>query len=75
MELEKKFALTISRLRLSADEKLTQQDIAVDAGISLRYYIDLEKGVKNPTLRVISAIAAAHGLQTWELLKLVENID
>ena len=73
MELEKKFALTISRLRLTATEKITQQEIADEAGISLRYYCELEKGTKNPTLKTINAIAEVHGMKTWELLRLVEN--
>lgn len=75
MDLEKKFALTIHRLRLSSDEKLTQQDIADEAGISLRYYCSLEKGIKNPTLKVIDAIAVAHGMKSWELLRLMDSID
>lgn len=73
MDLEKKFALTIHRLRMSSDEKLTQQEIADDAGISLRYYSSLEKGNKNPTLKVIDALAMAHGMKAWELLRLMEN--
>lgn len=73
MELEKKFALTISRLRLSAEEKLTQQDVADYAGISLRYYTALEKGTKNPTLKVIESLASVYGMKTWELMQLMEN--
>lgn len=75
MELEKKFALTISHLRLTASEKITQQEIADEAEISLRYYCELEKGTKNPTLKVIRGIAAAHGMSAWELIRLVENYE
>jgi transcriptional regulator with XRE-family HTH domain len=74
MKIEKKFAMTIQRMRLSHPEKLTQQDVADYAGISLRYYCDLEKGNKNPTLRVIQAIAEAYEMQAHELLELMENV-
>ncbi|MCQ2191415.1 MAG: helix-turn-helix domain-containing protein [Paludibacteraceae bacterium] len=73
-EIRRKFGLTILNLRLKSEEKLTQADIADYAGISLRYYSDLEKGIKNPTLEVMNEIAKAHDLKLWELLRYVENI-
>ena len=73
MDLEKKFAMTIVNLRLST-EKLTQREVADFAGISLRYYCELEKGQKNPTLKVVHAIAEAYGLKPYELLKLMEEV-
>lgn len=66
--------MTIYRLRVKSEDKLTQADVAAYAEISLRYYVDLEKGVKNPTLKVIDDIAKAYGLKSWELLRLMENI-
>lgn len=76
MDLEKKFAITIHRLRVyDGDEKLTQQEVADDAEISLRYYQDLERGAKNPTLKVIEKIAGVYGLKAWELLQHAENAD
>lgn len=66
--------MTIQGLRTQSDQKLTQFDIACEAEISLRYYISLEKGKKNPTLKVIDRIAHAFGMPAWQLMQLVENI-
>jgi len=75
MDLNTKFALTILRLRLYGEVKLKQCEVAEDAGISTRYYSELEKGTKCPTLKTVEQIAQVHGLKTWQLLQMVENAD
>lgn len=73
MDLNKKFALTIMGLRTNGETKLSQTDVASDADISLKYYAKLEKGLGNPSLKVIENIAAVYGLKSWELLKKMED--
>lgn len=75
MELHEKFrkALLVLRRR---DLGLTQNDIAMEADVSLRYYQNLESGKKkNPSLDVVDRIARAHGIKLSEFCKFIEEMD
>ncbi|MBQ9203248.1 MAG: helix-turn-helix transcriptional regulator [Prevotella sp.] len=75
MELHEKFrkALLVLRRR---DMKLTQNDIAMEADMSLRYYQNLESGKrKNPSLDIVDKIAHAHGMTLSEFCKIMEDMD
>ena len=52
--------------------KLSQQRLAAKAGLDRSYVSDIERGVRNPSLRVMVSIANA--LRTT-LAKLLEGID
>lgn len=75
MDLKKKIAVTIGLLRRKSVEKITQQEIADEIGISVRYYHDLETGKKMPTLAVIEAIASVYQMKLSQLCRLIEEAD
>ena len=57
--------LKAARLRTG----LSQQELAVHAGVALCLLVEIESGVSDPDLRVIGALARAVGLAAAELLK------
>ena len=76
MELHEKFRKAILQQRNRTDVKLTQEDVADEAGITLRYYQKLESGKsQNPSLDVVSKIAHAFDMKLSDLCKIIEEID
>lgn len=74
MELKKKFAMTIYRLRTQDPNlKIKRKDIAMEVGITERYYYDLEMGKKMPTLDKVEAFAKAFNMTLSEFCKLIEE--
>ena len=67
------FGDTILKVRLSSPIRLTQFDVACEAGISERYYADLEKGKKCPSLDVVKRIAKAFDMTLLELITRMEG--
>lgn len=59
-----------SRLvRLRRKAGLSQEEVALRAGITLQYYQSLESGrANNPTLKVLVGLARALGLEVSELV-------
>lgn len=57
----------VRRIRLS--QKLTQEELAVDAEIDLTYLGGIERGKRNPSLLVMARIADALSVKLTELLK------
>lgn len=53
--------------------KVTQEDIAFDAGISTRYYGKVERGETMPTLYTLMKIAPTLQLTLAELVKQIEE--
>ncbi|WP_396593842.1 helix-turn-helix domain-containing protein [Brevundimonas sp. R86498] len=47
---------------------LSQEELAFRAGMKRSYLSDLERGVRNPTVRALGRLATALGLEPWELL-------
>ncbi|MCR4816651.1 MAG: helix-turn-helix transcriptional regulator [Bacteroidales bacterium] len=76
MELYDKFQKTLLVLRNRSDIKLTQEDIADEAGMTLRYYQKLESGEsKKPSLEIVDKIARAFDMKLSEFCKFMEEID
>jgi transcriptional regulator with XRE-family HTH domain len=48
---------------------LSQQDVAARAGVALVFLAEIERGVSDPDLQVIGALAKAVGCAAFELLK------
>jgi transcriptional regulator with XRE-family HTH domain len=66
--------LLSKRLSLAADGiKVTQEDIAFNAGISTRQYGKLERGEAMPTLYTLMRIAPTLQLSLSELCKQIEE--
>lgn len=67
-------ALLDIRNSLSEDGiKVTQDDVAFQAGISTRYYGSIERGKVMPTIYTLAKIAEALQMSLQELCKHIEN--
>lgn len=76
MELHEKFRKALLMLRNRDEIRLTQEDIANETGLTLRYYQKLETGEsKKPSLVVVDKIAHAFGMKLSEFCKFMEELD
>jgi transcriptional regulator with XRE-family HTH domain len=57
----------VRRLRL--EKGVSQEVLALDAGMKRSYVSDLERGTRNPTVRALGRLAQALGVEPCELLK------
>ena len=58
---------------LRINRKLSQEDLALDCGINKNYLSDLERGCRNPTVKVLAKIAKGLGVSLSDLFKGVGN--
>lgn len=65
MKLEKQLGKRIRFLRLQ--KKWSQEDLALEADVNKNYISDLERGSRNPTIKILEKIAKALGI-TLEIL-------
>ena len=80
MKTEKQLRNSIGSVLLSKRQslavdgiKITQEDIAYEAGISTRYYGKIERGEAMPTLYTLMVIAPTLQLSLAELIKQIEE--
>jgi transcriptional regulator with XRE-family HTH domain len=66
------FGRVVRRLRLERGLKL--QELAKAAGLHWTYLSGIERGLRNPSLKVLAAIAGSFGLTTAELVRRAEQI-
>lgn len=69
-KLLKTFGRTIRRLR--KQRGLSQEDLAEAAGMSRNYISDIERGVRNPGLLALVALAKALRVSLRELVEEIE---
>jgi transcriptional regulator with XRE-family HTH domain len=62
------FGKTLRKVRESREPKLTQEDLAHQAGLTTNYVSDLERGVKVPSLTTILQLSHALGCAPSDLL-------
>jgi transcriptional regulator with XRE-family HTH domain len=55
--------------RLREEAGLSQEQLAFDAGMKRSYLSDLERGVRNPTVRALGRVAAALNVPPSDLLQ------
>ncbi|HCR66528.1 helix-turn-helix transcriptional regulator [Oceanicaulis sp. UBA2681] len=67
MELRHVLALNIQRLR--RERGFSQEAFADHAGMDRTYISGIERGVRNPTVGVLSRLATALDVEPWQLLK------
>lgn len=67
MDLAATLGRNIRRLREEAG--LSQEQLAFDAGMKRSYLSDMERGVRNPTVRALGRIALALKVEPGELLR------
>lgn len=56
--------------RLRDEAGLSQEQLAFDAGMKRSYLSDLERGVRNPSVRAVGRLAAALNVPAADLLKI-----
>lgn len=71
MTIEKQLGMRIRYLRTS--QYLSIEDLALEAEVNKNYLSDLERGTRNPSLKVISRIAKALKISVSELTKGIEE--
>ncbi|MCR5185354.1 MAG: helix-turn-helix domain-containing protein [Bacilli bacterium] len=67
MRVNKELGMRIRYLRTS--KKWSIEDLALEANVNKNYLSDLERGVRNPTVRVLTEIANALEISLEELFK------
>jgi transcriptional regulator with XRE-family HTH domain len=68
MDVTELFGRRVRSLR--KDEGLTQEELADRAGINYKYLGAVERGEENPSLKIISSIAAGLGVEVRDLFEL-----
>lgn len=71
MKVEKQLGMRIRYLRNS--KHMSQEDLALEAGINKNYLSDLERGMRNPTIKVMEKIAIALEINLEELVKGIQS--
>lgn len=67
-------ALVARNLRkLRVDRRLSQENLAVDAGIDRTYVSRLERGMENPTVAVLERLAAALAVEITALFAQISH--
>ena len=67
MDIAKRLGRNLRRLREA--KGLSQEQFADEAGIHRTYVSDLERGSRNPTIRVVDRVAKALGVTASDILK------
>lgn len=65
MRWERRVGIKIRRLRQA--KKLSQEALAHDAGMAMRYLAGIERGEENPSLAILVKIAEALGIAPGDL--------
>lgn len=73
MDWKRIVGANVRRLRLA--KGLTQEQLAFEAKIDLTYQGGIERGVRNPSLLVLTRIAAALGVEPAVLLERPDASD
>ena len=71
MDVNKQLGMRIKYLR--SLKKWSQEDLALEAGVNKNYLSDLERGQRNPSLKILSKIAVALKISISELTKAIEE--
>jgi transcriptional regulator with XRE-family HTH domain len=59
--------------QLRQERQMTVESLAAEAGIHWTYLSGIERGQRNPTWKVVGAIADGLGIEISELARLAEN--
>ena len=71
MTIEKQLGMRIRYLRNK--KKMSQEELSFTSGVNRNYLSDLERGTRNPTLKVLEKIARALDIDLSTLLKGIET--
>ena len=67
MDINRQLGMRIKYLR--TQKKWSQEDLALEAEVNKNYLSDLERGIRNPTLKIVEKIASALDVTLEELFK------
>jgi len=67
LEISKKFGKTVRRIRLR--KELSQGDLAKRLNVHRSYVSGIERGIRNPSLKVIERFAKALEVEVKNLIK------
>ena len=67
MDSKKELGMRIKYLR--TQKHWSQEDLALEANVNKNYISDLERGTRNPTVKVLEKIAQALSISLEELFK------
>ncbi len=67
LTLEMEVGARISYLR--RERKMSQEDLSFEAGVNKNYLSDVERGTRNPTLKILGRIANGLGITLEDLFK------
>ena len=71
MKIQEKFGLTIKELRQK--KNISQEKLALDAGIDRTYIGDIEKGTRNVSIEVVEKLANYFQMPISELFIIIES--
>ena len=71
MTIEKQLGMRIRFLR--KQRNLSIEDLSLEAGVNRNYLSDLERGMRNPSLKILSKISKALKISISELTKAIEE--
>lgn len=72
IKITEEFGIRIQYLR--SLRKMSQEDLSFECGINKNYLSDLERGTRNPTLRIIEKISIGLGVSLEELFRGLGNV-
>ena len=72
MNVNKELGMRIRYLR--EQKKMTLEDLEFEANVNKNYLSDLERGNRNPTVKVLSRIANALEISLEELFKGIHSL-
>ena len=67
MNVNKQLGMRVRYLR--EQKKMTLEDLSFEANVNKNYLSDLERGNRNPTVKILEKIAVALGITLEELFK------
>jgi len=73
MTIDKQLGMRISYLRKQAG--WSQEELSFRSSINKNYLSDLERGRRNPSLKILERVAKAFSLNLATLLKGLESFD
>ncbi len=69
--IQRNFGLVLREYRMNAG--LSQERLAHDSGLHKNYVGEIERGLKSPSLKSITALAHTLGARPSDLLRAAEN--
>lgn len=66
MDIRRQVGVNVKRIRI--EKNWSQEHFAFETGLHRTYVSGIERGIRNPTVTIISRMAEALGVEPYELL-------